>query len=87
MPETCGTCKHFVRGEADPRNIGAPVNGECRAIPPGISFVPIASGMGVQMQKMCAYPTVTNVFPACGMHAPAVNGNGHVNRIAEVANG
>ncbi len=28
--QTCGQCRHWAKGPADPHNLGAPVAGECR---------------------------------------------------------
>lgn len=59
--KTCGTCRHWHRQGADPRNLNH-VQGECRHSPPGITFSP----QGI----LATYPHLPPQFPACARHEP-----------------
>lgn len=63
--KTCNTCQHWHRGEVDPKNIGAPVNGECIIGPPMVCFVAVPTVTGVAIQKMSGYPQLPPNFLAC----------------------
>lgn len=58
----CGNCKHWHRKPADPADLGAPPQGDCRGEPPQLVVLPARGGVVVQAM----YPITRPDFPACG---------------------
>lgn len=67
-PLTCATCRHWHKGQRDPMNLGAPVAGQCQAVPPTPIVAMTQQG---PTQAGLAYPITAGEFPACGMHETA----------------
>lgn len=62
----CGTCKHWHKNPADPMQLGAPPQGQCRGGPPVPIGIPTPQGLQIAVM----YPTIPREFPACGAHVP-----------------
>ncbi len=63
---TCGTCRHWHKKPADPMQLGAPAQGDCRGAPP----TPIGIATPHGLQVMVLYSTMPPEYPACAQHAP-----------------
>lgn len=71
--KTCRTCKYWIKNPADPANLAAPPQGECRQSPPSTTIIPQRNGA---LAILAAYPLLQEGFAACGQHETKLNGNG-----------
>lgn len=67
--KTCGTCRFWYKAPADPLNLTAPTQGECREGPPACTAVVDARG---QIHRVMLHPLLPDAYPACGRHAVEV---------------
>jgi hypothetical protein len=66
----CGSCHHWRQQPADPANLTAPAQGECRGQPPQrlpLLLLDPRTGQTVQ-QIQTSYVVLPEQFPACALY-------------------
>lgn len=67
---TCGFCRCWVKQPADPLNLGAPPQGECRERVHSASLPMRGPGGQQALQQVAYYPVLREGFPICSHFAP-----------------